>query len=94
MYWLGVPDTCTLLLPLTPVQLHVPGDCSLLFLFSFRALFWSGYTMPHWYRWLAIGHCTVRLYPTVIRRVVGPQKLRLPFYSPSLICRLEFASSF
>lgn len=57
MCW-GVPGT---FLPLILVRLHALEAIVLLFLFSFRALFWSGYTVLHWYRWLAIGHCTVRL---------------------------------
>lgn len=46
-------------MPLTPVRLYAL-EAIVLFSFSFlfRALVWSGYTILHWYRWLAIGRCT------------------------------------
>jgi hypothetical protein len=81
---LGVLDT---FLPLirsrTPVQLHA---LEAIVPFSFSFLF-VPYFSPdtRWFTGIdgsllgTVQYCAT-LYPTVIRRIVGPQELRLPFY--------------
>jgi hypothetical protein len=93
---LGVPDT---FLPLTPVRLHAL-EAIVSFSFSFLFVPYSG-PVTRCFAGIdgsllgtAALYCTT-MYHTVIRRIVGPQKLGLPFYvGHLLLCRLEFASPF